>query len=297
MGRDKDKFNIDGFDFENNFGGITYTDDDNQEQTFENTEESLPFGDDLYHNGGKKKKKKKRKKKRYLLKFFLFVLALAGFFLFLRSDFFNMNTIVVKNNVHYTEEQIIEAADLKVGDNLFEFTVKSLEKKLASDPYIKSVDIKRILPSTLEITVKERKEQLVVKYDDKYIITDYEGMVLRLTEDPPDLTLVSNLEPQNVKPGTALEAKETEILTDTLNLLKDVDKVDLYFKKLTVSQHSVKAYIYDNLVVEGSYKSISENLGNISEVVLDLHKKKITRGTIKASGSNYVSFQPEIESK
>lgn len=296
MGRDKDKFNTsDDYDFENDFGGITYTDNDISTEPLNIPEES--FEEESYNRGGKKKKKKKRRKKRYLLKFFLFLLVLAGIFVFSRSDFFNIETITVNNNIHYTEEQIIEAADLKVGDNLFEFTVRNLEKKLTADPYIETVEIKRVLPNALNITVKERKEQLVVQYSKKFIVADYEGMVLRLTDEPPDLPIVDNLKPLKVKPGTALEVKETETLTETLNLLKDVDKVELYFKKLTVAQHTVKAYIYDNLIVEGSYENISENLSNISRVMEDLNKQKVKRGTIKVSGNDYCVFQPEVDTK
>ena len=298
MGKDKDRFDLENdSDFAKEFEGITFTYDD-PENTDGFTGEFAPAPDpDEYYGRKGKKKKKKRKKKRYLLKFVIFLLAVAAVVFFLRSDFFNIEKVNVLNNDHYTEEQIIQMVGIKTGDNLFEFTARGLKKKLAEDPYIETVEVSRKLPHTLEINVKEREENIVVPYGEKFIVADYEGMVLRVADSAPDLTVVNNLEPEKPEPGSALEVKETQILTDTLNMLKDVEEVDLYFKKISVSQHSVKAYIYDNLIVEGSYDNISENLGNLSIVIDDLHKKKIKRGTIKVSGNGYCSFQPEVDSK
>ncbi len=297
MTKDKDRFNVENdSDLEAEFGGITFTEDDLEVQGEDFDSGYDPDPEEFYSRKGKKKKKK-RKKKRYLLKFFILLLVIAAVIFFMRSDFFNIEKISVNNNEHYTEEQIIKIADVKIGDNLFEFTVKGLKKKLTKDPYIETVDISRKIPNGLEITVNEREESIVVPYGEKFIIADYEGMVLRLADQAPDLTIVNNLEPEKPVPGTALEVGETQILTDTLNLLKDVEGVDLYFKKISVSQHSVKAYIYDSLVVEGSYENISENLSYLSTVISDLHKKKIKRGTIKVSGNKYITVHPEVDTK
>lgn len=291
MARDKDRFDVENdFDFEKEFAGITFTDHD-----VEPEENQPPVEPEEYYS--RKGKKKKRKKKRYLLKFFIFLLCAAAFIFFLRSEFFNIEKISVNQNSHYTEEQIIELAGVKTGDNLFEFTSRSLKKKLTADPYIETVEIKRKLPDTLDITVSERVEQIVIPFGDKFIVADYEGMVLRIADTAPDLTIINNLEAEEPKPGEALEVTETQILTDTLNLLKKVEKEGIYFKKIAVAQHSVRAYIYDNLVVEGSYDNITESVNKLEIVVKDLHKQKIKRGTIKVSGNNYVVFQPEVNAK
>lgn len=291
MGRKKDHFNNeDDFDFDEDLGGITFTDSDAEEiDAF-----TEPPATEYYDRKGRKKKKK-RKKKRYLLKFLIFLLVLAAVFVFLRSDFFTIEKIDVINNSHYTEEQIIKITGIKTGDNLFEFTSGKLKKRLTADPYIETAEIKRKIPDTLTISVTERVEKIVVPYEEKFIVTDYEGMILRLADKAPDLTVINNLEPKDPKPGTALEVSETQILTDTLNLLKGVEEEGLYFKSINVSQHTVKAYIYDNLTVEGNYDNISKNLDKLSVVINDLHKKKVKRGTIKMSGS--ITFQPEIDDK
>lgn len=297
MKRDKDKEELyieDSLEFEEELGDITFTDMEADVQ--ENVNDDFVGEEDLYTRSGKKKKKKKRKKKRYLLKFIILLLVVIAVVVFLRSDFFNMDKINVKNNSHYTEEQVIELAGIKIGDNLFEFTARGMEKKLTKDPYIKTVEVQRILPDSLVITVTERKEQIVIPYENKFLVADLDGMLLKVADEAPDITLVNNLTVKDPKPGTALEVKETQILTDTLNLLKDVDKAGLYFKEISVSQHSVKAYIYDSLTLEGGYDKISENLQYLPQVLDDLlNKKKVKRGTIKASGNKYFSFQPEVE--
>lgn len=277
-------------------GGITFTDYDPivSEETEEIVNEEF-VDDEFYKRGGKKKKK--RKKKRYLLKFIIFLLVIIAITIFLRSSFFDIDKINVKNNSHYTEEQIVKISGVKNGDNLFSFLISGVEKKIKKDPYIESAEIKRMLPDGLVISVKERAEQIVIPYKNQYVVADHEGMVLRLTKEQPELTVINNITPIEPKPGEALEVKETQILTDTLQMLKLVEKEGLYFIKISVSQHFVRAYIYDNLIVEGSYEKISDNIKHLPRVIEDLHKKKITRGTIKASGNKYFSFQPEVNSK
>lgn len=274
-------------------GGITFTD---YEPIVSEENVDGDFVDEEYYKRGGKKKKK-RKKKRYFLKFLIFLLVLVAIFLFLRSDFFNVDKINIKDNSHYTEEQIVKLSGVKVGDNLFSFMTSRVEKKLAKDPYIETAEIKRMLPDGLVITVKERAEQIVIPYNNQFVIADYSGMVLRMATEAPDLTVINNVTVKDPKPGEALEVKETQILTDTLNLLKLVEKEGLYFTKISVSQYSVRANIYDHLVVEGTYDNIKDNITYLIQVIEDQHKKKVTRGTIKVSGNGYCVFQPEVENK
>lgn len=287
-----DQSNFNSYD---EIGGITFT--DYEAEDFESEEIADDFVDDEFYGRGGKKKKKKRKKKRYFLKFLLVLLVFILFYVFLRSDFFLIEKINVKDNTHYTEEQIVKLAGIKTGDNLFSFMSSRKEKQLIDDPYIESAEIKRAIPDGLVITVTERVEQIVIPYKKQYVVADLDGMVLRLTNEPPDLTQVDNLSVKEPTPGEALEVTETQILTDTLNMLKSIEKEGLYFKKISVSQHSVKANIYDSLIVEGSYDSINDNLKYLTQVVEDLHNKKVKRGTIKVSGNGYCSFQPEVDTK
>jgi cell division protein FtsQ len=243
----------------------------------------------------KVKKKKKRKKKHYLLRFIIIVAFITGMYFFFTSSLFDIQTVTVQNNSHYTEEQIISLAGAKTGENLFETSLTQMKEKLLADPYIKNVKLKRKLPAEVVIIVEERKEDAAVPYGNQYIIIDNEGMVLRKADQEPTLTLLLGMTIKNMKPGTPLEVEDNTSLTDTLKLLEDVRKHELFFKKVDISKVVIKAYIYDQLICEGTPDDIRNNMDSLQEVLYDLYTKGIERGVIKMGSDKYFSFSPLVE--
>lgn len=244
---------------------------------------------------GTKRKKKKRKKKRYLLKFILLAAFIVGMYFFFTSSLFDIQKITVENNSYYTVEQVISLAGAKTGENLFEASLSQMKEKLLTDPYIKNVKLKRKLPAEVVILVEERKEDAAVPYGNQYIIIDNEGMVLRKTDTEPTLTLLMGMTIENMEPGTPLAVEENALLTDTLKLLREIKNYELFFKKIDLSNITIKAYIYDQLVCEGAPENIMSNLDSLQEVLYDLYTKGIERGVIKMGSDKYFSFSPLVE--
>lgn len=242
-----------------------------------------------------KRKKKKRKKKHYLLKFTILTAFLVGMYFFFTSSLFDIQEITVENNKYYTVEQVISLAGAKTGENLFETSLSQMKEKLLADPYIKNVKLKRKLPAEVVIIVEERKEDAAIPYGNQYVVIDNEGMVLRKVDSEPTLTLLMGMTIENMEPGTPLKVEENAVLTDTLRLLREIKKYELYFKKIDLSNITIKAYIYDQLVCEGTPENIMSNLDSLQEVLYDLYTKGIERGVIKMGSDQYFSFSPLVE--
>ena len=243
----------------------------------------------------KVRKKKKRKKKHYILRFLVFITFVTGLYFFFTSDLFDIQKITVEKNSYYTSEQIISLAGAKTGENLFEASLSKMKDKLLADPYIKNVKLKRKLPGEVVIIVEERKEDAAIPYGSSFVIIDNEGMVLRKSDKEPTLTLLIGMTVKNMKSGTPLEVEDNSALTDTLKLLREVKKHELYFKKIDISKIVVKAYIYDQLICEGTPENIMNNLDSLQEVLYDLYTKGIERGVIKMGSDKYFSFSPLVE--
>lgn len=243
----------------------------------------------------KVRKKKKRKKKHYLLKLIILVGIVAGLYYLLNSSIFDIQRVTVENNNYYTSEQVIRIAEASTGENLFKASTSSMKEKLLADPYIKNTKINRKLPSEIVITVYERNENAAVPYGNNYIIIDEEGMVLKMAEIEPALTLLLGMTVKNIEPGTPLEVEENAILTDTLKMLNEVEKHELFFKKIDISKVIIKAYIYDQLTCEGTPENIMNNLDSLKDVLYDLYTKGIERGVIKMGSDEYFSFSPLME--
>lgn len=244
----------------------------------------------------KEKKNRKRKKKPYLLVFLGTVVAAVLLYFFLTSNLFNINAIEVSGNNYHTAGAIIKMAGADLGKSIFKIDKDDMIKPLKEDPYIKDAEIGRRLPSTLVITVTERKEEAAVAYGNSFIIIDPECTVLRRVDKQPEVPLLVGMTILNMQPGETLEVQQVTVLENTMALLKAMDSNGLYFKKIDISDVIVKAYIYDGLVCQGKPENILESMnnGNLQAVLVDLLKENIERGTINLGGNGYCSFSPEI---
>lgn len=243
------------------------------------------------------RQKKTRKKKNYLVRILVFFACLAAVALFLSSSFFDIQNIEVEGNKYYTDGEVINLADATLGVNLFwEAGDSQIKENLGKNPYFSDVKVKRKLPSTLVIELKERAQIAAIVYGDKYVVIDEDGTVLRKSEVDPKVTLLTGLTINKLNVGETVGAEETSTLETTLKMLASMKEGDIYFKKIDVSRVVIKAYIYDTLIVKGTPKQMMKAIdsGKLQIVVNDLFKKDITRGTINLGDHKYLSFSPGI---
>ena len=103
------------------------------------------------------KRKRRRRKGRFglLFKALCFV-ALAGALVFGATVFFQVETVAVTGNARYKQEEIVAAADIQTGDNLYRLNKNEICRQVLQKlPYIESISIRRSLPSTIVIDVTE----------------------------------------------------------------------------------------------------------------------------------------------
>ena len=248
-----------------------------------------------------RKKEKKKKQRRFRTWVYVTACALMviifGFF-FSISGFFTVDSIEVEGNEHYTNEEIINISHAVPGRNLIYHTNKSeMLSYLEQNPYIKSAEIKRKLPSTILIVVKERSERMAFKYDDDYLVMDEEGVLLKKARSKPKTTLVEGLIVNKIKLGEKIGTEDKEKTNKVIDLIKSMTDADLYFVKIDISNtKKVKAYIYDNLVVKADYNTLMKGIknGHLHLVVESLFKEGIKRGTITFEEDGSASFMPVI---
>ncbi|MGP1569547.1 MAG: cell division protein FtsQ/DivIB [Eubacteriales bacterium] len=245
----------------------------------------------------KERKRKKHRRKNYLLRFVVFIICCAGMYYFLSSDIFDISRVKVLGNNYYTVEQIKDKANVKIGKNIFAFRKGKLKSKLLKDSYLKNVVIKRKLPSTIVIKVEERKEQAALYDGKRYIIIDEDGLVLRISDDEPKITRITNLKIKKSKVGKPVDVEGNALLNDTLKMLEETDKADIFFRNINTSSIVVRAYISDQLICEGAPENLKESAqnGNLQAALYEMHSKGIERGTIKIGSDNYCSFDPNAE--
>ncbi|MBQ6621744.1 MAG: FtsQ-type POTRA domain-containing protein [Mogibacterium sp.] len=222
----------------------------------------------------------------------LIVLVLVTF-----SGAFRLEKIEVTGNSYYTDEEIINMSHAAVGKNLiYQTRTGDIKEFLLQDPYIRSASVKRKLPHTLQIRVRERRQVAAVVYDEEFLVIDDQGLLLRRTNTEPKLTILRGLKLSKIEVGSPIEAEDPDILEKSLALLRAMREGDLYFIKINMSERYIKAYIYDSLVCTGRAEDLTgviEN-GRLQRVIEVLFERNIKRGTITISTDGYASFVPEV---
>lgn len=93
--------------------------------------------------------------------------------------FFNINKISITGDSVYSSEEVINASEIQIGDNLI-FLSKNKINKLVTEklPYVGSVKLKRRLPAHLEIQVTKTDAVFGIAQDGFYTLLDRNGKVL-----------------------------------------------------------------------------------------------------------------------
>lgn len=241
------------------------------------------------------KKPRKRRKSYFLINLIIAAILCGGLVYWAGTDTFTVKTVISKGNFHYTLGEIVQIGDIEPDQNIFRFPSKKIKERLINDPYIKDAVISRRLPNKIIITVEERTEEASVAFGDKFVVIDGEGIILRLSEQRPDTTLIKGITLTNIKSGTKIDAEEQTRFYGALDLLSVMENHDLFFREIQIVEGGIRAYVYDELYCEGMPDNILKSMDDLKDVLYDLYVKGIERGIVKVGGGGYISYSAVIE--
>lgn len=134
-------------------------------------------------------RRRKRKRIKKILMLFILLLSIC-ITLCLKHPYFNIKNIEVSGNRNISSKEIVDLSRLFKGNNIFYINVRNGENNILSNPYISEVQIKRKLPATVQISIKEREALFYNTKDNKYFIVDKNGVVLQKKDDIKGMHLV-----------------------------------------------------------------------------------------------------------
>jgi len=260
-----------------------------------------------------------RFKKAYLwLKFLLiFALTVAILVLTALSPLFNISSIEVIGNGHYEERDIVEASGIVAGSNGFKtignsfinfFTLRygnAEERILKLLPYIKDVEARFIIPSTVRINVSERKPMAAVPYLGTNLIIDDEGYVLdTVVNSDSGLPAVKGLKFEDFELGQALKVDNRKSLDQVIKLMKAIYDSDMNDKfKLGEIIDSIDASAEDKICVFidsrivanlGSLENLNYRISVLKHVLLK-NLKKEDKGLLDFTVGQNPVFMPDAK--
>ena len=123
-----------------------------------------------------------RRRRRNFGRFFrgliFLVVSAAVLCIFVYTPFFTLNEIRLTGAKYITEEDILRVGNIYMGEPLFQLETNVVQSRLAKDLRIEEVSVRRHLPHTLEIKIKERRPLATIQCDYGYLDLDHNGVVL-----------------------------------------------------------------------------------------------------------------------
>ncbi len=212
-----------------------------------------------------KKEKRMRKYRviRILLKIFICMALLIGLTVYgLMSPIFNITEIKITGNEKFDEEEYMSLSGLNLEENIFNFRKSTIISNIKQNAYVDKVTIKRKLPSTIEITIEERKVSYLVYLEDEkftYAYISTQGYILEKSNEKLDLTIITGVstEIENIIEGNRLKTEDLEKLQNviqikdsmkSLGIYRDLTKIDITNKSnyiLTFEKEGKEVYLGD----------------------------------------------------
>lgn len=246
-----------------------------------------------------KRKAKQRTKKRIspvVWKRILIMAAVVAAFVLSIVIFFRVREIQVTGSTYYTAEEITAACGVATGDNLLTISrAKVSGNILAELPYVRSVQVTRRLPDTLELSVTEYEVTYAVQdtAENWWLITS-DGKITQQTDAKEAKNHIQISGFQLASPGagqqlTIAAGEGQEVTTQgqldgMTALLQELEASDLLKQVASVeipasyelafwygSQYYVKLGNKDNLAYKIEYlKEVLKNLDDYQSGTIDL---------------------------
>src|SRR5690625_1738716 len=98
------------------------------------------------------RKKKANRRLVFYLSIFFFLISII---VYLQSPLSHIKTIQVNGNAFLTDEEVIEISELQMNTNIWTINKEEIAEQMAANPIVESAEVNRILPRTVEISLKE----------------------------------------------------------------------------------------------------------------------------------------------
>jgi cell division protein FtsQ len=107
---------------------------------------------------------------------------LAGYRWLTTINYFALQHVVVTGCSRLSEEHIRELAGLNPGVNVLALSMDRMRSELGREPWVDSVTVKRILPGTVTVDVKEKTPSYLVQYQGTLYYADEAGRIIDKVE-------------------------------------------------------------------------------------------------------------------
>ncbi len=111
------------------------------------------------------------------------------------SPRFAVKDIQIQGSARVSNQQVISASGIALGDNLFKMNLVTVEKRLLKDPWIAQAKVTRRMPSTICVEIQEREALALALISGQLFLVNRLGESFKEVSlgDPSDLPLITGI--------------------------------------------------------------------------------------------------------
>lgn len=207
---------------------------------------------------------------------------------------FNIISVTAESGKYVSSGDIIERANIKLGENIFRINDGKIKKSIEKIPYVKKAKIYRALPNRIILKVEEREPYAIVKYLESFAITDKYGYVLEIKNENTEknLPIIYGINPEECESGEKLSGTSMLKYENSAYIIETAEKINFNYQFSEINyddSSNVKLYIkekdIDIIYGEISINTIEEKLGHLKSILEQLGDQQ---GKIDMSNENYL---------
>lgn len=152
------------------------------------------------------------------------------------AEAFATSAVELTGAQRLSREQVLAAAGLALGRNVFEVSPEQAEAALLAHPWVAEADVTRRLPGTYRIGLREHQPVALLSLEELHLVSE-DGTVFKRLDptDPIDLPLITGVDPDRFRADLALR---TSLLVSAVALLQDYRDAGLWQREPLAEIHA-----------------------------------------------------------
>ena len=244
-----------------------------------------------------KKNKKRINTSKVVIIFSLILIVVIVLYTSLNSGIFNSDNIEIEGNKYVESEYIIKALEVNNNKNIFRYNIKDMEEILLNNKYIDKVEIKRLLPNTLKVSIIEKEIVANLYNEEIYCYIDKEGNFIdEIDENNKDNEVITVHIDYNKTDSQEIKFKNEENKKRLLYLLEYIKEEGIYKKIDNIDMtkpNSINMGTKEDInILLNSDEELKYNRSRLAMILADLQNKKQKGGEIDLSTGKYALYRP-----
>jgi len=203
------------------------------------------------------------------------VILIAGL-LFIKSSYFTVGSVIVEGNKYVSIEEVYRIADIPESINIFNLNTTTIKMRLMHDLRIAETDVSRRFPSTIVISITERKPMAYVASGNGFLELDKQGVVLAAFKNIKQINvpMITGIRLENEYISDKIE---NEIIGNVVNYLSLLDEITLnQLSEINLkSSEQIIAYTVNSVHIRlGNSAQLSDKVKLTNEILHELSEKK-----------------------